>query len=102
MPVLQKEQSDWVSSLVGSILSRLRSAVCKHTTSTRQKPIFRSIVDAAANGETTIIVKAGVPVAKLVPITAPRRRGMLRGVTFNADVSQALGSEIADMFEYKE
>lgn len=66
------------------------------------KTNFSQLVDAAANGETIIIAKAGVPVAKLVPITAPRRRGMLKDVTFNADVSQAMDSEIADLFEHKE
>ena len=42
-----------------------------------------------------------MPVAKLVPITAPKRRGMLAGVTFNAEASDALDAEIADMFEGK-
>ncbi|WP_307987218.1 type II toxin-antitoxin system prevent-host-death family antitoxin [uncultured Pseudomonas sp.] len=38
------------------------------------KTHFSQLVDAAAGGETIIIAKAGVPVAKLVPITpqAPR------------------------------
>ena len=65
------------------------------------KTHFSQLVDAAAGGETIIIAKAGVPVAKLVPITAPKRRGMLAGVTFNADASDALDAEIADMFEGK-
>ena len=65
------------------------------------KTHFSQLVDAAAGGETIIIAKAGVPVAKLVPITAPKRRGMLTGVTFNAEVSDALDAEIADMFEGK-
>ena len=43
------------------------------------KTHFSQLVDAAAGGETIIIAKAGVPVAKLVPITAPKRRGMLTG-----------------------
>ena len=42
-----------------------------------------------------------MPVAKLVPITAPKRRGMLVGVTFNAEASDALDAEIADLFEGK-
>ena len=63
------------------------------------KTHFSQLVDAAAGGETIIIAKAGVPVAKLVPITAPKRRGMLAGVTFNAEASDALDAEIADMFE---
>ncbi|NNA14931.1 type II toxin-antitoxin system Phd/YefM family antitoxin [Pseudomonas lundensis] len=65
------------------------------------KTHFSQLVDAAAGGETIIIAKAGVPVAKLVPITAPKRRGMLAGVTFNAEASDALDAEIADMFEGK-
>ena len=65
------------------------------------KTHFSQLVDAAAGGETIIIAKAGVPVAKLVPITAPKRRGMLAGVTFNAEASDALDVEIADMFEGK-
>ena len=65
------------------------------------KTHFSQLVDAAAGGETIIIAKAGVPVAKLVPITPPKRRGMLSGVTFNADASDALDAEIADLFEGK-
>lgn len=65
------------------------------------KTHFSQLVDAAAGGETIIIAKAGVPVAKLVPITTPKRRGMLAGVTFNAEASDALDAEMADMFEGK-
>ena len=65
------------------------------------KTHFSQLVDAAASGETIIIAKAGVPVAKLVPITAPKRRGMLTGVTFNAEASDALDAELADLFEGK-
>ena len=38
------------------------------------KQRLSQLVDDAAGGETIIIAKAGVPVAKLVPITAPKRR----------------------------
>ena len=65
------------------------------------KTHFSQLVDAAAGGETIIIAKAGVPVAKLVPITAPKRRGMLAGMTFNAEASDAVDAEIADLFEGK-
>ena len=65
------------------------------------KTHFSQLVDAAAGGETIIIAKAGVPVAKLVPFTAPQRRGMLAGVTFNAEASDAMDAEIADLFEGK-
>ncbi len=66
------------------------------------KTHFSQLVEAAAGGETIIIAKAGVPVAKLVPITAPKRRGMLAGVEFDADASTALDDEIANLFEGKE
>ena len=61
------------------------------------KTHFSQLVDAAAGGETIIIAKAGVPVAKLVPITAPKRRGMLAGVKFNDRimVAQALAEGIS-------
>jgi prevent-host-death family protein len=65
------------------------------------KTHFSQLVDAAAGGETIIIAKAGIPVAKLVPITAPKRRGMMAGVTFNAEASDALDADIADTFEGK-
>ncbi|MGN7445447.1 type II toxin-antitoxin system Phd/YefM family antitoxin [Pseudomonas lactis] len=65
------------------------------------KTHFSQLVDAAAGGETIIIAKAGVPVAKLVPITTPKRRGMLSGVTFNSEASDVLDAEIADLFEGK-
>lgn len=66
------------------------------------KTQFSQLVDAAAGGETIIIAKAGVPVAKLVPITPPKRRGMLANVTFNSEASEAMDAEIADLFEGKE
>jgi prevent-host-death family protein len=65
------------------------------------KTHFSQLVDAAASGETIIIAKAGIPVAKLVPIMPPKRRGMLVGVTFDADASDALDAGIADMFAGK-
>ena len=66
------------------------------------KTHFSQLVDAAAGGETIIIAKAVIPVAKLVPITPPKRRGMLTNMTFNADASEAMDAEIADLFEGKE
>lgn len=65
------------------------------------KTHFSQLVEAAAGGETIIIAKAGIPVAKLVPINAPKRRGMLAGVKFDAEASAALDDEIADLFEGK-
>ena len=64
------------------------------------KTQFSQLVDAAAGGE-IIIAKAGVPVAKLVPITAPKRRGMLAGVTFSTEASGTLDAEIEGLFEGK-
>jgi prevent-host-death family protein len=66
------------------------------------KTHFSQLVDAAAGGETIIIAKAGVPVAKLVPITPPKRRGMLSNLTLNAEASDAMDAEIAELFEGRE
>ena len=66
------------------------------------KTHFSQLVDAAAGGETIIIAKAGIPVAKLVPITPPKRRGMLTNMTFNAEASDAMDAEISDLSEGKE
>lgn len=66
------------------------------------KTHFSRLVDAAAGGETIIIAKAGIPIAKLVPITPAKRRGMLSNVTLNAGASDAMDAEIADLFEGKE
>lgn len=66
------------------------------------KTHFSQLVDAAAGGETIIIAKAGIPVAKLVPISAPKRRGMLSHVTFDAEASDAMNAEITELFEGKE
>ncbi|KPB75131.1 type II toxin-antitoxin system Phd/YefM family antitoxin [Pseudomonas cannabina] len=66
------------------------------------KTHFSQLVDAAAGGETIIIAKAGIPVAKLVPISAPKRRGMLSHVTFDAEASDAMDAEITELFESKE
>lgn len=79
-------------------MTRLGAAVHTHNIHFA-KTHFSQLVEAAAAGQTIIIAKAGVPVAKLVPITAPKRRGMLLGVRFNAEASQALDAQIADLFE---
>lgn len=65
------------------------------------KTHFLQLVDAVAGGETIISAKAGVPVVKLFPTTTPKRRGLLAGVTFNSEASDALDAEIADLFEGK-
>ncbi|MCQ2991244.1 type II toxin-antitoxin system prevent-host-death family antitoxin [Pseudomonas tremae] len=66
------------------------------------KTHFSQLVDAATSGETIIIAKAGIPVAKLVPISAPKRRGMLSRVTFDAEASDAMDAEITELFKGKE
>ncbi|KPZ27047.1 type II toxin-antitoxin system Phd/YefM family antitoxin [Pseudomonas coronafaciens] len=66
------------------------------------KTHFSQLVDAAASGETIIIAKAGIPVAKLVPISAPKRIGMLSHVTFDAEASDAMDAEITELFKGKE
>ncbi|KPB52371.1 Prevent-host-death family protein [Pseudomonas coronafaciens pv. oryzae] len=66
------------------------------------KTHFSQLVDAAASGETIIIAKAGIPVAKLVPISAPKRRGVLSHVTFDAEASDAMDAEITELFKGKE
>ncbi|WP_122447486.1 type II toxin-antitoxin system Phd/YefM family antitoxin [Pseudomonas viridiflava] len=66
------------------------------------KTHFSQLVDAAAGGETIIIAKAGIPVPKLVPISAPKRRGMLSHVMFDAEASDAMDAEITELFEGKE
>jgi len=63
------------------------------------KTHFSQLVEAAAGGETIIIARAGVPVAMLVPLSTPARRGLLSGVTFDAAASEALDAEIEHLFE---
>ncbi|MFK3973583.1 type II toxin-antitoxin system Phd/YefM family antitoxin [Pseudomonas sp. NPDC087358] len=60
------------------------------------------LVDAAARGETIIIAKAGVPIAKLTAVTTVKRRGMLTGVTFDAETSEDLDAGIAGLVEADE
>jgi antitoxin (DNA-binding transcriptional repressor) of toxin-antitoxin stability system len=65
------------------------------------KARFSQLIQAAARGEKILITRAETSVALLAPFTAPKRRGMLPGMTFNADASDALDAEIADLFEAK-
>jgi antitoxin (DNA-binding transcriptional repressor) of toxin-antitoxin stability system len=66
------------------------------------KARFSELIQAAARGEKILITRADTSVALLAPITAPKRRGMLAGMTFNADASDAVDAEIADLFEAKD
>ena len=52
------------------------------------KTHFSKLVQRAAAGEEIVIAKAGVPVAKLVPLDEPRRQrvpGLLKGKIWMAD-----------------
>jgi prevent-host-death family protein len=63
------------------------------------------LVDAAAAGEEIVIARAGKPVARLVPFTAPpqsprRRLGILAGqLNVPADFDAPLSDEELDLFE---
>jgi prevent-host-death family protein len=69
------------------------------------KTHFSRLVDAAAAGEEIIIAKAGKPVARLVPLTAPekrskRRLGSLAGRAIIApDFDAPLPDAVIDAFE---
>ena len=61
------------------------------------------LVDDAAKGEEIIIAKAGKPVARLMPLAAPRpkrRLGVLTGkLRVSDDFDEPLPDEILDEFE---
>jgi prevent-host-death family protein len=68
------------------------------------KTNFSRLVDQAAAGAEIIIAKAGQPVAKLVPLSAPkrekRRLGLLAGrAIIPADFDAPLPDEVIDAFE---
>jgi prevent-host-death family protein len=68
------------------------------------KTNFSRLVDQAAAGAEIIIAKAGQPVAKLVPLSAPkrekRRLGLLAGrAVIPADFDAPLPDEVIDAFE---
>jgi prevent-host-death family protein len=69
------------------------------------KTHFSKLVDAAMNGEETVIAKAGKPAAKLVPITTlkiQRRFGALKGkVKIAEDFDAPLPEDIVVGFEGK-
>lgn len=61
------------------------------------------LVDAAANGEEIVIARAGKPVARLVPLAAPKKKrvlGMMAGM-FNMpdDFDAPLPDDLLDLFE---
>ena len=63
------------------------------------------LVEAAANGESFIIAKAGKPLVKIVPLDAPtgsekKRTGFLSGeISVPDDFDSMGGKEITDLFE---
>lgn len=67
------------------------------------KTHFSKLVEAAINGEETIIAKAGKPAAKLVPITSSRpirKFGILKGkVKIGKNFDAPLPDEIIADFE---
>lgn len=67
------------------------------------KTHFSKLVDAAINGEETIIAKAGKPAARLVPITSsrPQRKfGALKGkIKIAKDFDAPLSDDIIADFE---
>jgi prevent-host-death family protein len=69
------------------------------------KTQFSRLVDEAAAGEEIIIARAGKPVAKLVPLTAPgrlprRRLGALAGrALIPPDFDAPLPDTVIDAFE---
>ncbi len=69
------------------------------------KTHFSRLVDEAAAGEEIIIAKAGKPMAKLTPLTAPeakpkRTLGMLEGrAAVPADFDAPLPGDLLDAFE---
>ncbi len=61
------------------------------------------LVDAAANGEEIVIARAGKPVARLVPLAAPKKKrvlGTMAGM-FNMpdDFDTPLPDDLLDLFE---
>lgn len=67
------------------------------------KTHFSKLVDAAAGGEEIIIAKAGVPTAKLVPLSPVKPRlkfGTLKGkMSIPDDFDEPLSEEISKLFE---
>jgi prevent-host-death family protein len=68
------------------------------------KARFSELVDAAAQGDSAIIAKAGTPVAMLVPLDhkkhAPIKYGTLKGKILIADnFDEPLPDDVLDEFE---
>lgn len=67
------------------------------------KTRLSELVEAASQGETVTIAKAGKPLAKLGPIEAPRRRirlGLMKGdIKIARDFDAPLPDEVLAAFE---
>jgi len=69
------------------------------------KTHFSKLVEKAASGEEIIIAKAGLPVARLVPIASdavrPKRRlgGLAGKATIPSDFDAPLPDDVLDAFE---
>lgn len=67
------------------------------------KARLSELVEAARQGETVTIAKAGKPLAKLVPIELPRRRirlGLMGGgIRIAPDFDAPLAAEVRESFE---
>lgn len=67
------------------------------------KTHFSRLVERAARGEEIVIARAGTPVARLVPLSAPsrpRRSGLLKGrIRIAADFDAPLPDDLQQTFE---
>lgn len=67
------------------------------------KTRLSELVEAASQGQTVTIAKAGKPLAKLVPIEAPRHRirlGLMKGsLRISKDFDAPLPDAVLDAFE---
>ncbi len=67
------------------------------------KTHFSRLIEEVSGGDSIMIAKSGVPVAKLVPLDAPRsaerkRTGFLASMAFPDDFDRIAAAEIADAF----
>ncbi len=66
----------------------------------KAKSDLSHLVARAQQGEEVIIMRAGKPVARLVPIREERRPGLARGrVRLGADFESPLPEDVLDTFE---
>jgi prevent-host-death family protein len=67
------------------------------------KTRLSELVEAASQGETVVIAKAGRPLAKLGPVDGPRKRlrlGLMKGsISIGRDFDAPLAESILDEFD---